>query len=272
MSNSVSRNYEINSVNHGFPVYWAVALGSPDLAILLSHFNYWISVNSNKKKNFHEGKYWTYDTLTDIHDHFPYWSVKQIERLINKLVDCGVLIKGNFNQNKYDRTCWYTIDLDRLNEMVTVISRNREINNPKSGNQESDSGKCSNTHTIPNTTPHEKRLRRKKVVAVVPKKKEDQYTCGVTSEKIYKYLKEFSLNRSKHWIIPQLDIFFSCQMYGCDYVIAQINHMTTIQQQSEKDEQTPSKERKTKPIVKPRSYFQLALKNNYANFLKEEQS
>ena len=111
---------------HAFDVNDAVNLGSVELAIVLHHFRFWLNVNATAKKNFHEGKTWTYQTLKSLQAYMPYFSVKQLERFIGKLVDLGALIKGNFNKNKYDRTCWYTFPLD--------ISRIREMEETDSGN------------------------------------------------------------------------------------------------------------------------------------------
>ena len=31
----------------------------------------------------------------------------KIKRTLAKLVDADVIMKGNYNENQYDRTCWY---------------------------------------------------------------------------------------------------------------------------------------------------------------------
>ena len=125
-----------SKVNHGFDTGLAIQYGM-DCAVVIHHFSYWIDRNQRKGVNFHEGRTWSYQTIKDIAYHFPYWSHKQVERIINKLVEHEVLIKGNFNTNSYDRTSWYAF---KYEEMFT-ISRNREMEKPESGKGKSEIGK-----------------------------------------------------------------------------------------------------------------------------------
>lgn len=41
---------------------------------------------------------------------FPWLSVPQIKRLLKKLEEGELLIKGNYNKNRFDKTVWYTLD------------------------------------------------------------------------------------------------------------------------------------------------------------------
>lgn len=91
---------------HGFDTGYAMAYGAEE-AIVLHHFQYLIRANAVSGHNFREGRYWTYDTVDDIRRHFPYWSLKQIRRILNSLVDQGVIIKNTYNKHWTDRTTWY---------------------------------------------------------------------------------------------------------------------------------------------------------------------
>lgn len=117
--------------HHSFDIDLATELKSIDLAVLVQHFQFWIRHNAAMKRNLHDDRTWTYQTLKDIAAHFPYWSCKQVERFINKLVSLGILVKGNYNKNPYDRTAWYAFK----NEEKFSISRNREMEIPESGNE-----------------------------------------------------------------------------------------------------------------------------------------
>lgn len=139
-------NTEIKRVglHHSFDVDLSIELKSVELAIMTHHFQLWIRHNASNNRNFHEGRTWTYQTLKDVATYFPYWSIKQVERFINKLVELKILVKGNFNKSPYDRTLWYAFG----NEEKFSISRNREIENPESGNQNPEIGTpipCNNT-------------------------------------------------------------------------------------------------------------------------------
>lgn len=138
--------------HHSFDADLAVKLKSVELAVLVHHFQYWIRHNAEMGKNLHEGRTWTFQTLKDIAAHFPYWSYKQVERLVNKLVELEILIKGNFNTSTYDRTVWYAFK----NESRFCISRNREMEIPESGNQNPEIGT-----PIPDTLPYREKKKKK---------------------------------------------------------------------------------------------------------------
>lgn len=78
-------------------------------AIFIQSLAQWTRRNAANHHNFHEGRYWTYNTYDALTKIFPYWSKKQIERLTLKCINHGLMLKGNFNQKKYDKTCWYSM-------------------------------------------------------------------------------------------------------------------------------------------------------------------
>jgi hypothetical protein len=78
-----------------------------DEAIMIKSFQFWIRLNKANGNNFNDGKYWTYNTNKSLALYFSFWSEKQVRRIIESLVDKGVLIKGNYNKIGYDRTIWY---------------------------------------------------------------------------------------------------------------------------------------------------------------------
>lgn len=95
------------SLHHTFDVAIATEFKSIELAILIHHFQFFISRNRNLKRNYHQERTWTYQTLEEIAAVYPYWSRDQVNRLLRKAVEMKILKKGNFNQTTYDRTCWY---------------------------------------------------------------------------------------------------------------------------------------------------------------------
>lgn len=76
-------------------------------AIMLQNFQFWISKNRKSANHQHKGRTWTYNSLKNFQEIFPFWSKSQIERILKKLVQNNILITGNFNSKKQDRTCWY---------------------------------------------------------------------------------------------------------------------------------------------------------------------
>jgi len=80
-----------------------------DGAVVLHHIRYWIAKNEANENNYHDGKYWTYNSTTAFAKLFPFYSARKIGRILTKLEDEGVVISGNFNGKRYDRTKWFTL-------------------------------------------------------------------------------------------------------------------------------------------------------------------
>ncbi len=82
-----------------------------DTAVFLDTIAYWIKKNADNKepRNFHEGKYWTYNSLDAYTKMFPGWSKDILRRIIRNCVKNGLLLVGNFNRKGYDRTGWYSL-------------------------------------------------------------------------------------------------------------------------------------------------------------------
>ena len=87
-------------------------------AMILQQVHYWLELNKKNKINFHENRHWTYNTINEWQEEFPFWSKETVKRAFNKLRDLGIMQVGNFNVYKMDRTLWYTIDYDKLNEYI----------------------------------------------------------------------------------------------------------------------------------------------------------
>ncbi len=82
-----------------------------DTAVFLDTIAYWLKKNAANKQshNFHEGRYWTYNSLDAYTKLFPGWSKDTIRRVIRNCVKNDLLIVGNFNRKGYDRTGWYSL-------------------------------------------------------------------------------------------------------------------------------------------------------------------
>lgn len=97
---------------HSFSVEEAKKYGI-EKAILLSNIRFWLDKNKANEKNIHEytdGKeyYWTYNSAKAWEKLFPYMSAKSIGRWLLELEKSGEIISGVFNENKYDKTKWYS--------------------------------------------------------------------------------------------------------------------------------------------------------------------
>ena len=78
-------------------------------AIFINNLYFWVKKNEANGKNCFEGTYWTYNTLDAYSRLFPFWTVNQIRRIIEKLRKAEVIKVGNFNKLGFDRTQWYTL-------------------------------------------------------------------------------------------------------------------------------------------------------------------
>ena len=78
-------------------------------AILFQNIAYWCQHSQANGTNYYDGMFWTYNTVKAFKAIFPYLSSKQIDTGIKKLVDAGLIVKGNYNKSSYDRTTWYAI-------------------------------------------------------------------------------------------------------------------------------------------------------------------
>jgi hypothetical protein len=94
---------------HSFDIETAKELGI-DAAIMVKNFQFWLSQNRANKRNFKDGRYWTYNTLEAFTELFPYWTKRQVRRILTNLKDRGIIQAGNYNKISSDRTKWYTIN------------------------------------------------------------------------------------------------------------------------------------------------------------------
>lgn len=78
-------------------------------AVLLTNIIFWIQKNMRNGNNCKEGRYWTYNSITDYTEQFPEFNERQISYSLRKLESNKVLITGNFNKRKYDKTKWYSL-------------------------------------------------------------------------------------------------------------------------------------------------------------------
>lgn len=100
--------------NHYFNVAIARLCGL-EAAVIFNHIFHWIKFNKKNRNNFHEGTTWFYETIENLSKHLSYLTEKQIRYAIQKLLAEKILIKSNFNKNKFDHTPWYALS-DKLSK------------------------------------------------------------------------------------------------------------------------------------------------------------
>lgn len=91
-----------------FDVEVATKYGT-NVSILLGNINYWIQKNKANGKHFHNGRYWTYNTVAAFHDLMPFMSANVINTALKRAEEEGLLVTGNYNELPFDRTKWYAL-------------------------------------------------------------------------------------------------------------------------------------------------------------------
>jgi hypothetical protein len=81
-------------------------------AVIAYNIKHWCIKNEANKSetHFHEGRYWTFNSVAAFNQIFYFMTPKQIRTALNKLVESGVIVAGIFNEAGYDRTKWYSYE------------------------------------------------------------------------------------------------------------------------------------------------------------------
>ncbi|HBX1393461.1 TPA: replication protein RepO [Salmonella enterica] len=101
-------------------------------ALMLQQIHYWM----NTSKNFFEGRYWVYNSVSDWQTQFPFWSESTIKRALAKLEKLELVDAGNFNSDAWDKTKWYSINyanLDSLSTAEKLVTNRSGQNDPIDG-------------------------------------------------------------------------------------------------------------------------------------------
>ena len=85
-------------------------------AILLQKIHGWLQCTPKE----HVGRSWIYNTYKNWHEQLPFMSEITIKRAVKNLIEKKIIITENFNKNSFDKTLWYSIDYEKLNEIVEI--------------------------------------------------------------------------------------------------------------------------------------------------------
>ena len=83
------------------------ALYGVDESIMIANLQFWINKNEANGKHFHDGRFWTYNSIEAFTKLFPFWTARQVRRVLKSLEEKGVIVTGNYNTFAWDRTTWY---------------------------------------------------------------------------------------------------------------------------------------------------------------------
>lgn len=114
-------------------------------ALVLQQIEYWTNIKETSdkkgkrtiKENFAEGFYWTYNTVEEWAEEFPFWSHDTVKRTLKKLREKNYVVTGNYNEKAYDRTLWYRVNHEELIKLDEKNSLGANCTNEEtSGSQE----------------------------------------------------------------------------------------------------------------------------------------
>ena len=105
-----------------------------DKAIVLANIKFWLENSKKKdiKRSKHDGYYWVYNTAKELSEVLPYFTPSKVQRLLKQLESDGVILVGNYNKVKYDRTRWYSLPEYSIDDNSVVHSVDLDIGNNQS--------------------------------------------------------------------------------------------------------------------------------------------
>lgn len=92
---------------HSFDTDVAAMVGTT-AATIAYNIQHWCEKNAANGMHEHDGRHWTYNSVSAFKDLFPYLSPKQIRTALDKLEDAGLVLSGCFNKQGRDQTKWYS--------------------------------------------------------------------------------------------------------------------------------------------------------------------
>ena len=104
-------------------------------ALIFNKILDWCKYHKERNEFFFDGHFWMYNSLSSWAAHFSYMSEKNIRTALDKLVDAGFIIKGNYSESKLNRTNWYALADE------SPLASSGQSNFPKTANPFAASGK-----------------------------------------------------------------------------------------------------------------------------------
>ena len=106
-------------MTHSFETHIANKVGI-NAAVIYQNIQFWCRKNQANKKNFHDGNWWTFNSVDAMLHLFPYLSKDQIRNALKKLEDAELIQSGNYNKSAYDRTKWYAVTESQI-DLVKIL-------------------------------------------------------------------------------------------------------------------------------------------------------
>ena len=148
-------------------------------SILLENIYFWVKKNKCNNQNYHNGKYWTYNSIKAFSVLFPYMSESKIYRALKNLEENGLIEISDFNENRYKRPSWYT-----LTEKALKLYNDKDLfQNETSTFQNEISSITDNKQQIVNTD-NKQQIKETAKRFTIPTLEEIQNYCNERQNKI----------------------------------------------------------------------------------------
>ena len=96
-------------MNHSFSVEIANKIGIFP-AVIFEHLRFLCAKNAADGRFYFEGRYWDHSSPRGMSKLYPYASEKTIRRAVDKLISSGLVVKGIFNSDPFDRSLWLSVN------------------------------------------------------------------------------------------------------------------------------------------------------------------
>ena len=134
-------------MEHSFNVELATRLGV-EKAVIIHNMYFWINHNAKNNKNVYDNSVWTYNSASAFGKLFPYIKDRTISRYLLELERDGYIKTGNYSDNIFDKTKWYSFTDNFLEELKNLgfdienilLSQNVHIDTHKMANRTTESG------------------------------------------------------------------------------------------------------------------------------------
>lgn len=134
-------------MEHQFNVELATKLGV-EKAVIIHNMYFWINHNAKNNKNVYDSSVWTYNSASAFGKLFPYIKDRTISRYLLELERDGYIKTGNYSDNIFDKTKWYSFTDNFLEELKNLgfdienilLSQNVHIDMHKMANRTTESG------------------------------------------------------------------------------------------------------------------------------------
>ena len=210
-------------MKHTFDIDVAKEFGV-NAAVLFQNIAFMCENNRLNGVNFHDGNYWTFNSRKAIAGQYIYLSEKQVRTALDRLVDGGMLIKGNYNKLQFDKTLWYALT-DEGRRVYTT--RSNPLPLKSNGDDLNGKGLACNGEAIPDINSY--------INTDINHNKNTSYSCSEPeksgskpqeTEPAEPVVYELELNDGSMYGIPQSDYDKYVELYPAVDVMQQFRKMT----------------------------------------------